>query len=276
MAEYSGANQCLISYRYKAKSASVWSGETWSSSLRLWPVEGTTRDWDKGRTSAIDCTVKDSAVVEQLTDFNIEYGWDYVSSATRSFGDHASQKRAIAAVSAFLQAAKQNFGDQFELESIRLYPLSSTGKSLTAPTLAFPRNAIHNGTVSQSLPPDVSVAISWQTPSRGPSGRGRNFLGGIATGVCSSNGLIVAGNNQTFRNAAAGLIEDCTMDLVGDIGGAVGFLVPAVWTRNATKSGANANTATPINEVRTGDEFDTQRRRDRQRVDQYTSQKLPA
>jgi len=120
------------------------------------------------------------------------------------------------------------------------------------------------------LPPDVALAVSLATGTRGPSGRGRMFLGNLNSTNATNTGLITQAASDVLGNATTELFRALRDINSAGIPSDVRFS-PCVYTKTPNKGGGNADTASIINHVRISDEFDTQRRRDHQRQDNYSS-----
>lgn len=268
MATYNNANQILMSVRYKANPASTWSGETWSFGVRLWAYEGQPPPYGIGRMSAMNFDVADSQVTRTVGDFNVEQGFS--GGGGNGTLTDADQDYFVNKTATFLSNTSVNLGNVWLLDSIRLYPCGADGKSLTAPSIYTTGVTTFNGKATSNLPPDTSVAFSWNSATRGPSGRGRIFLGGLGSPWLENDGLVKTSVRNSQMSWAATWLRDLRRTMEG-FPFDYWCLVPAIWTKNATQGGAAANTASMISGVRISDEFDTQRRRDRQRKDTYVS-----
>jgi len=258
--------------RYNAKNSSTWAGETWSSGIRLWAVEGGLPGYDVGRLDPFNTIVKDAAVTRTITDWQVTQG--FVGPGGICTLTDGQQDDIANTVGSFLSSMKSGLSNAYELDSIRIYPCGPDGKTLTAPSIYEPTGTTFNGTSTDTLPPDVSIAVSFGSATRGPSGRGRIFLGGLGAVMLANTGLVSGLYANNLKAYSATMLQDLKTQC-GDSGAPCRYgYIPAIWTRTATKGGANANTASVINSVRVGDEFDTQKRRDRQRQDIYVSQNL--
>ena len=269
------------SLRWKAASGSVWAGETWQTHLRLL-VEDTALDLSSGRVDPVEFGVSDASVVRQEDIWDIDAAWVGRGAV---LGDRVVTDADINAIldafKTYIQSTAAYFNTQYVFDSVRIYPMLKgggtpfkAGVSATGPIIATPTGTQLNPSGAGSMPPDAAIAVSLGTGTRGPSGRGRMFLGGLATTALGSDGRIAASYVTEFGNSAEQLLEDLRAI---ETGGPTGCrFTPVIYTSRPNKSGANADTASVINTVRMSDEWDTQRRRDRQRADVYTALPLEA
>jgi hypothetical protein len=105
---------------------------------------------------------------------------------------------------------------------------SATGPSVTV----VPGSTIVGGVGGDSLPNNVSLAISFRTDGRGRSSRGRNYIVGFAEGQVTGN--IVSSGVMTSFVTAYNLLFDVAEALSGE------------WVQVSRFSGVNPTTGKPI------------------------------
>lgn len=92
---------------------------------------------------------------------------------------------------------------------------------LDTPPTFFPLAALTDvaATGSGSLPPQDAIVVGWKTSNATRRGRGRTFLGPLAsTGATDSDGSPVAARITTIQNAANALVTSSTSFGNGAIG----------------------------------------------------------
>jgi len=276
MATYDNCASINVAIRYQAVEGSPWLGEVWQTHLRLLAVPGPNLALDSGRVTPDLFAVKDSATSRTAGGFDIEAGWVGAAKGSYTITD-ADLDDVLSGISTFLKALRPQLSSQYEVESVRFYPMLKgggspwrAGVSATAPIICRPTDATHNPTGASMYPPDVALAISLGTGTRGPSGRGRMFLGGLNKELGTAFGLVAKAGSDALGDMTVNLLSDIRVINLGSALPVYRFC-PVIYTSRPNKSGANADTASVINHVRISDEFDTQRRRDHQRQDVYHS-----
>lgn len=276
MATYTNVSHIYVTWRMMAKAGSPWLGETWQSGLRLYV--GSLKPLDTGRIDPVSnvASCKDASLTRSITNWSIQQGWAGADVGGSIITD--SDKDAIVgAVGTMLANRAPNLAAEYELESVRLYPIASPdtatvtyGNSCTAPDIYEPSVTTFDPAATTMQPPQEAYVTSLYSAVRGPSGRGRFYWGGIATNNMSHDGLIIAARGDDFRNAVVGLCNG-----IRAIDGGVGAYryTPVIWSKGATSTGP-ANSFSVISNVRTNDEFDTQRRREDQRDPVWTTTNL--
>lgn len=278
MAEHE-AYSLNVSYRWQAKPASVWAGESWQTHLRLF-VSNSVEALGAGRVEPTSFGVLDASTTRTADNWSISQGW----SGTGALGGGVvvtdyDIDAILSATKTWLTNTKTLFNNQYTFEGVRIYPMLKgggtpfkAGVSATAPIIATRTDTTLDPSATSALPPDVALAVSLGTGTRGPSGRGRMFLGGIASTQLNTNGLINDAGNVAFGGNTESLLE--AYRAIEGSGANVARFTPVIYTSRPNKSGSNADTGSVINLVRISDEWDTQRRRDRQRNDVYTNYAL--
>ena len=274
MAEYE-AHSLNLSMRWAAKPTSVWAGETWQTHLRLLVNSIDPLPLTAGRVEPEGFAVVDSNVQRTNDIWSIAAGWAGgfpIGNATITDDDINA---ILATVKTWLIAINGWFGGEYVFEGVRLYPMLKgggspfrAGVSATAPIIATPTTGAVNPPAGNAMQPDAAIALSLGTGTRGPSGRGRMFLGGLTNLTLNSNGLVKANTITDLGTATEALLEG--FRAIQESGITPARFTPVIYSARPNKVGANADTASVINRVRISDEFDTQRRRDRQRTDVFT------
>lgn len=123
------------------------------------------------------------------------------------------------------------------------------------------------GTAAESLPGDVSLAVTLNTAARrGRASKGRVFLPPPAKTALSGGRV-----TPTVRDAAGQGIAQ----LVKNIGNAPGLDATLGWSTVAIMSELGEGTTNAVTSVRVGDLFDTQRRRTNNMREVYTTYPIP-
>lgn len=81
-----------------------------------------------------------------------------------------------------------------------------------------------------NMPPAVALCVGWKTLSGGRMGKGRTFLGPLATNVCAADGTPSATALGTARTAAQNLVAASLADGNGAVG---------IWSNGRAASGGN-------------------------------------
>ena len=267
MAEFQGVTHLYASVRYEGKGSSIYGLETWQVGWRIAMNADNPLPLEAGRIELADWPVQDSFVARDNTTFNIEQGFAGVTVSGVTLTD-ADQDAIAASIFDWCTAVKAWSSVNYTVETIRLYPVGADGKSKTAPSIYTPKVTTGNPTASTMLPPDVAIAISTVTATRGPKGRGRVFLGAPGTNTLDGPGTVASGTRTALANATRDLFDSWRAR--GNALGAMSFS-PIVWHREGDKAGIeDGNHGSPIRAVRVDDRYDTQRRRDRQVVHNWT------
>lgn len=163
-------------------------------------------------------------------------------------------------VRAYLEALKNNMSNKFRWTSVKIAPIErGTGKYLAPSTvLTFVTPVTGGGT--NSLPPEVALCCSMRAPVVGKRGRGRMYFPFLSTLAADAEGKVASGVRTHFATETRTLIQ-AIEDLPGT----------DTSTNNVVVMSAAATTAVVPSEVRVGDHFDAQRRRQHQVDEIYTS-----
>jgi hypothetical protein len=163
-------------------------------------------------------------------------------------------------VRTFMMAVRGVQHTGFRWTSVKIAPIEvGTGKYL-APATTYGLKAPIAGTSATALPPQDAIVLSLRAPVVGRRGRGRIYLPAIGVSALTADGKIGSTARNTVGNAFRDLRDD-----IEDLPGTDLFQV-----RVAIMS-ANSLTAVLPTEVRVGDQFDTQRRREDQVSENYLS-----
>jgi len=261
MANYDDCRFLNLSVRMAAKQATVWAGETWQIGIRLAVKSSPVLDYDDGRVELPAFSVQDAAVSRQTTEFDIEQGFTGRGSLAWNITD-ADQDNIANVTQDWLASIAARTANYYVLDTIRLYPTGKDGKSRTAPSVYWPRTTAGNPSGLKMLPPDVALAVSWQTATRGPKGRGRVYLGAPSATDSDDGGRIAQAQAQAVASASADWLE-----AIRGIGGLTSqaCFTPIIWHRVGDRAGVEDGTyGSVIRQVRVNNHYDTQRRRDRQ------------
>lgn len=283
MAVYNNCFSLYVAMKWAAKPTSPWVGEVWQTGFRLLANTAGQQPVSAGRVEPESFAVQDASVSRSSTFWQISQGWSGVTVGGSTITD-ADVDDILTQVHDFAVAFATNpfaqetmLNKQYRFSECRIYPMLKgggspfrAGISATAPVIAVAQGTSADGKGTVALPPDTSLAVSMGTAVRGPSGRGRMFLGSLSAYSLAGTGLVSDDTNERTRNAASALFNGIRGINSGGSAGEFRF-TPVIYTRVPNKAGLNADTASVISSVRVGDEYDTQRRRDMQRQDIYTN-----
>lgn len=169
----------------------------------------------------------------------------------------------------FLNALAGYFHNSFRWTSVKIMPVAADGKVCTDQDGQRLSSSVYTfttplaGTANSALPPQLAIAISLRAPVLGRRGRGRIYLGGLATTNLDSTGIIQAVSTTAERAAFVTLVND-----LQQLPGTPDYL-PLV----SIMSPGNSTAYRPL-EVRTGQRFDTIRSRREQVAETYTTTAL--
>ena len=150
-----------------------------------------------------------------------------------------------------------------EYQSVNTYSLSPAGLATEQAEALFP-DGIGGSSPADPLPPDVAIVASLRTGLPGRSKRGRLYLGGFVTPACVAGGRVETNLAATIGQALASFGSDMKMtSLTG-----VDRLNWTVLSRTTTST-------QKITQVRVGNIFDTQRRRDNGLAEAFTTNTIP-
>lgn len=164
----------------------------------------------------------------------------------------------------FLNGLKAYQDDGFEWTHVKIAPIHADG------TYGFNGAATYDFTTplvgsmsGYGLPPEVACCVSFRAPISGRRGRGRMFIPALSSGALETNGTVIA----SWRTAVAALTATLVTNLENSPG--TEEFGPLLMVTSAGSA-----TAVRPSEIRIGDHFDAQRRRQHQAVETYTTTAL--
>lgn len=161
----------------------------------------------------------------------------------------------------FLNATKGVLSNGFRWTHVKIAPIDADGKTGPFGASTYDFTSPLAGTVTGSmLPPEVACCVSLRAPVSGRTGRGRMYMPALPASSTSSSGTLGGTPANTLANAAATFVAALD-DSPGDE-----VISPCVMVTSAGKT-----TAVRPSEIRVGDHFDAQRRRQHQAVENYTT-----
>ena len=164
----------------------------------------------------------------------------------------------------FLNAAKTYQSNKFKWTHVKISPILATGAyAATGSSVYDFTTAITGGGTADALPPEVALALSLRAPISGRTGRGRMYFPALTTSFVDSNGTADATFSAGVRDMVKTLVQNLNDDAGADI------YSPVVMVTSAGKA-----TAVRPSEVRVGNHFDSQRRRQDQAVETYSTVSL--
>lgn len=164
----------------------------------------------------------------------------------------------------FLNTIKARTASQFKWTHVKIAPILAGG-AYGAPSAIYQFTTPLLGTgASSMLPPEVALACSFRAGIIGRRGRGRFYLPALDSGACLGGDGAVLPATRTALVAALGTLVTNLQDKPGveEYGPTVAVL------------SAGSTTAVRPSEVRVGQFFDAQRRRQHQVVEAYTTAAL--
>lgn len=161
---------------------------------------------------------------------------------------------------AFLGAISGWGHSSFRWTHVKIAPILATGKYAYTGGATYDFTApIVGVNVQTGLPPEVAVCASLRAPISGRTGRGRMYVPGLASTTLATNGTVMPAFRTVLADEAAAFIAALD-DAPGlDESGTI------VMVTSAGKA-----TGVRPSQVRVGDHFDAQRRRQHQAVETYT------
>lgn len=257
----------LATVRLAGTAAGPWPQEIASWSLRL--MAGLPDDipaLDAGRVDMPNFLVNDATVSRTTATWNVAQGWAGDSSVGAANFTDAAQDAIADALLSFLVNSQTYLANVYRLESIRLYPIGQGGLSNTAPSI-YEKQSQWTGGAGTLLNPRDCVVVSLRTSTRGPAGRGRAFIGPLGATVNDGNtGRVASAAISSFGSNMDGAIT-----AINNLGGATLDARVAVVHRETLVLPPAQHQGSPVNQVRVGDQLDTQRRRSNKRRETYTS-----
>jgi len=162
----------------------------------------------------------------------------------------------------FLNAIKASTATTFWWRYIKIAPVTAFFNDAAATAIYTLTTGISGGGISSTHePPEVAVAASIMAPVLGRRGRGRMYIPAIAGSARAADGVVATGYQTTLNTAMKDLI-----DSLQNVPGATEAYFPLVVVTSAGKP-----TAVRPNQVRVGNHFDVQKRRQDQVKEGYAS-----
>jgi len=165
----------------------------------------------------------------------------------------------------FLNAIRSTMYAGFSWTHVKIAPILADGKygapaAIYQYTTALPGQAAGS---NKAFPPEVSLAVSLRAPVIGRRGRGRFYLPGLSSLQGEADGTFNATGDTNIRPNA--------VTLIGNLENASGLdlMTPIVAVMSA-----GSTTAVRPSQVRVGNHFDAQRRRQHQVPEVYGSTTL--
>lgn len=174
------ATNFLLTLNGSYRSGPAAGSEIWQTGVRLALGTGSGEPDMVGTLNSIDIVAANIARTE--TDWTIDSNWT-TEMGVSDFdpGDFLNDQAGPAAAGLIASAA---FASDVQIDSLKLYPINTTGHVEPAPPYAQGSPAVlewtsatgRSGTGSQGLPPQCSVVASLRTQQTGRKGRGRMYL----------------------------------------------------------------------------------------------------
>lgn len=166
----------------------------------------------------------------------------------------------ISDFASFMTSLNAYQASPFRWTHFKVAPIEKgTGKYL-APSTVYTRKSPQTPSNTSALPPDVAIAVSFRAPIVGKRGRGRMYVPALNVTALGSTGVVAANLLSSWPAAAQSLVNDLA-DLPGVDFTSCGLLIGSAASQTMIKP----------SEVRVGNIFDTQRRRDQQIKETYAS-----
>lgn len=164
---------------------------------------------------------------------------------------------------AFLNTIKTYQQGGFRWTHIKLAPAAVDGKyyqPAAVYVLSSPIVGAASGTYGVALPPEVALALSLRAPIVGRRGRGRMYMPGLAYTASSNDGVV----DSTARTNLVAALKTLVTNL-DNRGGTPDYDALVMVTS------VGASTAVRPSQVRVGNHFDVQKRRQDQVNETYTT-----
>lgn len=248
-------------------TSSAWLGEKAQIGLRL-PI---VQDAAMPAVGSIFSPVENGDVVQ---DNGTQAGTNGTLTRTWSarLGGVGSATNADAAMQAdladdfwtFLNALKTYQHNSFKWTHVKIAPVLVDG-TYGAPSAIYQfTSAITGGNANACLPPELALAVSFRAAIIGRRGRGRMYIPALTSqALTSADGTVAA--------ATASGIRDMAVTLLGNIDNLPGT---EEYSTIVAVMSAGSSTAVRPAQVRVGNHFDVQRRRQHQAVETYSTTNL--
>ena len=165
----------------------------------------------------------------------------------------------------FLSALQTYQASTFAWTHVKIAPILASGKYGAAASLFQFVGAGVEGVAASTQPPEVACALSLRAPVMGRRGRGRMYIPALSNGgtVIASDGTVAAAL-QTALNTAGQTLITSLEDAPG----------VEQWSPVVCVTSAGSLTAVRPSELRVGNHFDVQRRRQHQVTESYAIETL--
>jgi hypothetical protein len=161
----------------------------------------------------------------------------------------------------FLNATKGLLSSSFRWTHVKIAPITAAGK-YAAPSAVYQfTTPLTGGIASNMNPPELACAVSFRAPVIGRRGRGRFYMPALSkNAIDGTNGTVASATRTGLRDAAATLVANLE-NLPGT----------EEYTTLVAVMSAGSETAVRPSEIRVGDHWDVQRRRQDQALEVYSS-----
>lgn len=176
----------------------------------------------------------------------------------------------------FFTANNSWISPNFGTTTVKLASHGTDGRSDANDTIYSEFNPVANGTIGSTFPPQVSLAVTMTGPqARGLASKGRMYLPGVGAGI-GGNGKVnggaletIAQGLQTFFNAVNALPANNVILLASH-----GQLTKNLDGEWIPKVGGYGPVSKPVQGLKLGDVYDTQRRRRNGLTETYVQKAL--
>jgi len=224
-------------------TAGQWLGETASLGLSLVPVTA----FDHINSPLLDFDADADGTAGAWSGGTFLLGWIGMMNSS-------AQQGCAEALLAYANSIDVWQSDDFQWNEIRIAAIQANGDYVNGASIFTISSPVVGTASTMSMPPQNAIVTSLRTGGRGPRNRGRWYTPVHTSAVLDSAGLLSSTtmtNGNTFANTLL------------DAQAALGPVTPVVVS--PTHGTFSTITATAV-----GDEMDTQRRRWKDRPEQYT------
>ncbi len=239
-------------------SASPWAGEEAQIGLRIATTPVATSP-GQGETFTLpvggDIAVTSASVAG--TNGLLTQAWDGLGGDATLGLDWTGARQADIGddFHAFLTSMTTYFCTDFDWTHIKIAPISADGSAGAGASHYVFTTPVNGGASSSNMfPPDVALCLSLRAPILGRTGRGRMYFPALATAAGMADGKPGAAQ----RGLMAGYVK-ALIDNIQNVPGGPFTFQPLVMITSAGKP-----TGVRPSQVRIGDHYDTQRRREMQ------------
>lgn len=246
------------------KAGTPWVGEKAQIGVRIFteltasaPVKGAVFE------PSIGGDVETVSVAYSGTNGTLSQNWSALGGnpVTGFLWNDAAQAGLAEDMRTFLDSIKAYTSANFNWTHMKIAPILASG-AYGAPSSVYQLTTALSGTgtAANTQPPELSVCVSFRAPILGRRGRGRFYLPAITTSWKGDNGLVDSTVSTNTRTAAKTLIDN-----LQNLAGGPFTYMPIVGV-----SSAGATTAVRPFDVRIGNHFDVQKRRQDQVSEVYS------